>query len=421
MNAAPASVFGTLGADFIGAYTFDNQTKEWSSYRNPALPDAGISNALGSLAMGNIAPGKGYMIQMAGARTLAVTGNFPTSPSVTLYPGLNLVGFPLPATAPPIIGLQDILSGPLYSFPTAFRWDAPAYSPFRNNGLADDETFLFDQNKALWVESPSQQVWTPQVAQPPLLYVERGGPLVVEAPVAEFSTAVTIPVPVRVTRTFSGKGGFVVTGTAQPETDFSITSITPTNSVGEFTINSTAASYQIPVSIRQKTRIQTNSSVFFTLRRPVESPVVADSGTLPQVAQITITDGMNGIYDAFMEADSDTVALNGQNFRVALRANGTAIFDPGDGGMISGRFTLPYSMSGGVPQFSGNATVSLASASALRRTVTVRVVPGASQSSGGTGSPSFSVPLSLTFQNLTAAGPFQTTAKVTFVQASPAL
>jgi hypothetical protein len=428
-NPSPAAVFGSLGNSFVEASTYNNQTKLWTTYRNPSLADAATSNSLTGIAMAPISPGNGYSVRMSSAGTLNVTGTTPVAPSVTLYPGLNLVGFPLPSTAPTVIGMQDILNGPSYSFDRAFQWNPSGYVAFTNNGITDDGTYLYDRNKALWVESTSSalQIWTPQIAQPPLVYVERGNAIVVEAPIPEANSPVTVNVPVRLTRNFIGKIGFLVTGTAHPNTDFGITAvttpITPTNSIGEFTVNAVASGYLIPVNIKEKPRLQTNSSVFMTLRRPVESPKVIDSGTLPQVAQIKITDGLNGIYEGFMKGSSSTATLNGQNFRIALRSNGQAIFDPGDGGLISSRFSLPYILSGGVPQFSGSASVSLASSGALRRTVTVLITPSLTirLDDTSTSTPSYEVPLNLTFTNLTGAGPFQTTAKITLTQADPAL
>ncbi len=424
-NPSPSAVFGTLGNGFVEASTFDNQTKIWTTFRNPSLSDATTSNVLPGLTMPPVSPGRGYSVRMSAAATLTVNGTTPAAPSVTLYPGLNFVGFPLPSTAPSVVGVEDILNGPQYRFERLFQWSSPAYASFTNNGISDDSVFLFEKQRAYWVESTSSsnQIWTPQVAQPPLVYVDRGNAMVVEAPIPESVTPLTANVPVRLTRTFVGTFGFLVTGTAHPNTDFSISSISPTNSVGNVAVNAVASTYSIPVSILQKPRIQTNASVFITLRRPVETPKVADSGTLPQVAHIKITDGMNGIYEGFMEGSSATTTLNGQNFRIALRSNGQAIFDPGDGGLISSRFTLPYTLSGDVPQFSGSATVSLATSAALGRTVTVLITPAQTVSLDATPSsvPSFEVPLNLNFSNLTGSGSFQTTSKITLTQADPAL
>lgn len=426
-NPSPAVVFGSLGNGFVEASNYDNQTKLWTTYRNPSFADASNSNQLPGLTMAPVVPGRGYSVRMSSAGVLSVTGTTPASPSVTLYPGLNLVGFPLPATAPSVVGMQDILNGPTYNFYRAFQWNPSGYGTFTNNGITDDGTYLFDKSKAFWVESTSStnQIWTPQVAQPPLVYVERGNAIVVEAPVPESNTPITVNVPVRLTRNFIGRIGFLITGTAHPNTDFAITAVTtpvsPTNSIGEFTVNEVASGYLIPVTIKEKPRLQTNSSVFMTLRRPVETPKIIDSGTLPQVAQIKITDGMNGIYEGFMKGTSSAATLNGQNFRVALRSNGQAIFDPGDGGLVSSRFSLPYSLTGGVPQFSGSAMVSLATSGALRRTVTVLITPSPTVPLDSTpvSTPSFELPLTLTFTNLTAGTPFQTTAKVSLTQADP--
>jgi len=59
----------------------------------------------------------------------------------------------------------------------------------------------------------------------------------------------------------------------------------------------------------------------------------------------------------------------------------------------------------------------------LRRTVTLTITPAATISLGSvtTEPPSFELPLTLTFNNLTAAGSFQTTSKINLVQANAAL
>lgn len=427
-NAAPSAVFGPLGAGFAEVSTYDNLAKKWTVYRNPNQADSTASNGLPGLAMGPVSVGNGYIVRMTAPATLTVNGTTPTSPSVSVYPGLNLLGFPLPAAAPSPLGHQDVFSGPAFNLSRAFEMASPGYLAFTNDGLNNDKTFLFDKNKAYWVDntSASSQIWTPQVSQPPLVYFAQGDTMVVEAPLAGSADA-TINVPVKLTRTFSGRIGFLVTGTAHPNTDFAVTAVTtpvsPTNSIGEITVNATANTYQIPVTIKAKARIQTNASVVMTLRRPAETTAVSDSGTLPQVACIKITDGMKGTYDGFLKGTSPTATLSGQNFRIALRSNGQAVFDPADGGMISSRFTLPYTLQNGAPQFTGSANVTLASTTSLQRSVSVSIVPSSTASLDVTASanPSFDLPLTLLFTNLTAAGPFQTTCKITLTQADPEL
>lgn len=428
-NASPDSVFASLGANFVEAYTFNNQSKKFFAYRNTSLGNN--PNTLPAAAMGPIQLGSGYLVKVQSATSWAVTGAAPGPISVTITSGMNLIGPVLPAGTAAPVGLQDILSGPLYHFPTAVELASAGYSAFSNNNVSDDKTYVFTPGRAYWVESSGsdpQSVMLSVASKPPLVYLERSEPYVVEAPITGFGGTSLVNVPVKMTRNFSGRVGFLVTGTAHPNTDFAITGITtavtPTNSIGEITVNSaTTSSYLIPVVVKEKTRLQTNSSVFITLQRPVEVPAAQDSGTLPQVAHIQITDGMRGVYEGLFKGTSATATLNGQLFRVALRENGQAIFDPADGGMISGRFALAYTLSNGVPQFTGSTSVTLASSDALGRNVGLTVTPSATVAlpEAGNPTPAFDLPLTLTFTNLSATGPFQTTAKLTLTQANPAL
>lgn len=430
-NAQPAAVFGTLGAAFIEAWTFNNATKQWSFFRNPSLPEAGNANGLAGLAMGPIVPGQGYLVRMATAgSSLTVSGNPPAFNTIPIYPGMNFLGFPVPANAPGTIGLQDILNGPTFSLSTAFSWDPfrSLFLSFTGNGLSDDGTFLFEKNKGLWVESssPTVQLWTLDLAQPPLVYIERGNSYVIEAPIGGAGGTTVVNVPVRLTRPYSGMINFVVSGTAHPDTDFAIRSsspvIGPQNSVGGINISAPNLSFAIPVAILEKPRLQTNSSVVITLRRPVETSAVQDSATLPQVAHIKITDGINGVFDGFLRGAAAGGPINGHKMRVALRANGQAVFEPEEGGMISSRFSLPYTITNGVPQLNGSANVPLATSGALKRIVTLGVTPAATIPLDGPNAvtPAFDVPLTLTFTNLTGSGPYQVAAKITLTQADPA-
>ncbi len=146
-NPAPSAVFGSLGNNFVEAYFFDNQTKRWSAFRNPTRADASNLNALTPLAMPAVTPGRGYIIVMAASGSLVVNGAPSPSPSVNLFPGMNLTGFPVPSSlASSTMGLSDVLSGPAFNFETAFKWAGSKYQPFTNDQQANDPLFLFERN-----------------------------------------------------------------------------------------------------------------------------------------------------------------------------------------------------------------------------------------------------------------------------------
>lgn len=426
-NPAPSTVFGSLGASFIEASTYDNQTKKWTTYRNPNQPDAASSNELPGLAMGPITVGPGYVIKMTNAAALSVVGNQPVAPSVTIHPGMNLIGFPITTTQEGV-GLQDLLNSPQFSFKTAFSWLSSAYASFTDNGLLDDTIFRYSAGQALWVHSNELEavVWTPSaILAKPIVHFERGNPIVIETPQAGEGGTASQQLNIRVSRPFTGPLNFMVSGTAHPGTDFSIATVTATNSVGSIAGNQVAnALVPLAVSFPQKTKIQDNASLLVTLRRPTEAPTVSDSASLPQVAVIKLTDGRNGIYEGFIRGTSATATLNGQNVRVALRSNSRAIFDPADGGMIPSRFVLPYTIESGVPQFSApSQPLTLPSRAALGRDVNMTITPGPTVNLGtGTNTvPAFEVPLTLRFDGLIAGETFTTTAKLTLTQANPAL
>lgn len=427
-NPAPSAVFGSLGNNFVEAYSFDNQTKKWSVFRNPTRTDASSLNALAPLAMPQVTLGRGYIVLMAASGNLVVNGTPPPSPSVTIYPGMNLTGFPI-TSAQEGAGLQDLLNSPQFSFKTAFSWYSGNYASFTDNGILDDTVFRYSAGQALWIHSNevSNVVWTPNaILAKPIVFFEQGDPIIIETPMAgEAVGTASQQLNIRVSRPYTGPLKFMVTGTAHPGTDFSVLTVTATERIGSIIGNQVAnAMVPLTVSFPQKARIQNNASVFVTLRRPVETPAVTDSASLPQVAVFKLTDGRNGIYEGFIQGDSTTTKLNGQNVRVALRSNGRAIVDPADGGMISSRFVLPYTLANGVPQFSAPAQpITLPSTAALGRDVRLTITPGTTVSlgTGSAGVPAFDVPLTLRFDGLIAGAPFTNTAKLTLTQADPAL
>ena len=292
--------------------------------------------------------------------------------------------------------------------------------------------YLFTPGKPLWIESTdaTAQTITPSVAAgPPLVYFDQSTPYIVETPAAGGGGTSMVNVPMKLTRSYTGQVKIFVTGSANNTTDFSLAALTPqdptttANRVWSISVNSSATTYQIPVTIPSRSKLLTNTDLFMTLQRPVETPAVNDSGTLPQSVNIKITDGMKGVYEAFLESTS-TTNLSGQNMRVALRSNGQAFFDSNDYGLISSRFSLPYTIgSDGIPQFTGNATMTLASTNALTRAVSLLITPSTTvlaDSQTGT-TPAYVVPLTLSFTNLIASGtPVQIPAKITITQANSA-
>lgn len=435
-NPNPSAVFGSLGANFIEAYTFDNQTKKWFAYRNPTRNEAGNVNSMPALAMPDVSVGRGYLVVMAASGNLVVDGNPVASPSVTIYPGMNLTGFPI-TSAQEGAGLQDLLNSPQFSFKTAFSWYSGNYASFTDNGILDDTVFRYSAGQALWIHSNevSNVVWTPNaILAKPIVFFEKADPIIIETPMAgEAVGTASQQLNIRVSRPYTGPLNFMVSGSAHPGVDFTIPTIPPTvipavtaaNSIGSIAGNQ-AANALVPLTINfpQKSKIQTNASVIVTLRRPAESPAVTDSASLPQVAAIRLTDGRNGIYEGFIRGTSTTSTLNGQNVRVALRSNGRAIIDPADGGILPSRFGFPYTLVSGVPQFSATPqTITLPSNFALGRDVQLTITAGTTLNlgTGATATPAFEIPLSLRFDGLIGGKSFTTTAKLILTQADPAL
>jgi hypothetical protein len=182
-NRSAAAVFGSIGATFIEARTFDAASQSWLHFSNPAGTDATVRNAL-AYTIAQIDPGRGYMVRVSHAvSSWSITGDAAdAAPSIQVQTGWNLLGFRLgkdDLTAP--FDLGDFLAPGAASLSLVTRLDAPAHRKFTPSNPADSDFTTGDPSRGYWGYSTPPQTFTPTAAASrPNSYFSTGSPLVVE-------------------------------------------------------------------------------------------------------------------------------------------------------------------------------------------------------------------------------------------------
>ena len=146
-NAAPASVFGTLGGAFDRVFAYDAATKGWTSF-------GAATNAPGLPALAPVGPGRGYWVHMAQAvPAWNVVGEPPAlAPAVTLSPGWNMIGIPVGAAAlPEPVSLLSVLAASGLDYDTVLRWERSLYGKFTPSDADVDDFTTFDAGRGYWV------------------------------------------------------------------------------------------------------------------------------------------------------------------------------------------------------------------------------------------------------------------------------
>ena len=146
----PSVVFGSLGNDFIAAWTFDKQKGKWYVYYNPGGPDA-EKNFLDP--MPPVQPGKAYWVYMKSAANFNVAGSVPlTGVTVYLDPGWNMVGFPSGGrTFLEDISLMSILESSGAEYDVILKWEADQYRKFTSDETDQDDFVLYEPDRGYWV------------------------------------------------------------------------------------------------------------------------------------------------------------------------------------------------------------------------------------------------------------------------------
>jgi subtilisin-like proprotein convertase family protein len=146
-NASPSAVFGSLGGAFDRVFSYDSSSKSWSSF-------GAATNAAGLLALGPVAPGRGYWIHMAQAvPAWNVIGEPPTLvPAVSFSPGWNMIGVPVgAATLAEPVNLLSVLAASGLDYDTVLRWERSLYGKFTPTDTDLDDFTTFDATRGYWV------------------------------------------------------------------------------------------------------------------------------------------------------------------------------------------------------------------------------------------------------------------------------
>jgi hypothetical protein len=94
---SPSSVFSEIEVNCIGVWAYYGNPSTWKRY----IP--GIADNLG-----DIRPGRGYLVNMSTGDTLTITGQETTDTDIELFPGLNVVGYNFPTSQSPAIALSGM-------------------------------------------------------------------------------------------------------------------------------------------------------------------------------------------------------------------------------------------------------------------------------------------------------------------------
>jgi len=115
-STALGDVLSSIAGKYTKVFAFDGGAKSWKSY-DVSLP--GWANTLQ-----NIDRTMGFWIYMNSNETLTVVGQLPTTTSIPLYTGANLIGFPRSSAQP----IADALSSIAGQYSKVFEYDAASSS-----------------------------------------------------------------------------------------------------------------------------------------------------------------------------------------------------------------------------------------------------------------------------------------------------
>ena len=111
-STAIQDVLAPIAGKYTKVFAYDNATKSWKSY------DVSVPSWANTLQ--NLDPSMGFWIYMNQPATLPVTGTLPSSTSIPLYTGANLVGFPRANSQP----IADALASIDGKYTKVFEYDA---------------------------------------------------------------------------------------------------------------------------------------------------------------------------------------------------------------------------------------------------------------------------------------------------------
>ncbi|MCK4266553.1 MAG: Ig-like domain-containing protein, partial [Thermoplasmata archaeon] len=128
--------------DYVQYYNTTDANDHWKTYAT--FKPSSLND------LWNLNHTMGFWLHTMEACTLNVTGSAPTSTSIPLYAGWNLVGYPSLTEK----NISDALAGTDYDRVEGFN----ATAPYRLGQLAD--SYIMQSGEGYWVHVPSNTVWT---------------------------------------------------------------------------------------------------------------------------------------------------------------------------------------------------------------------------------------------------------------------
>jgi len=150
-DPSPGTVFGSLGNAFVRAWSFDNQSKIWTVYANPASSQANDSSVA---PMTSIQIGRAYWVYMnQSVPGWQVSGSVPAvTPGITLYSGWNMIGVPSgTGNLQTPVNMAAVMAASGMNYDVILKWELGQYKKFSGkDGVVSDFT-AFDAAKGYWV------------------------------------------------------------------------------------------------------------------------------------------------------------------------------------------------------------------------------------------------------------------------------
>ena len=149
-DPSPAAVFGALESHFERAWTYDNESKTWSTYARPGMEQSAHNNLV---PMGNIEVGRAYWVYMNTQYTWALNGLAPqTVPALQFSNGWNLVGIPTgTGSATDQVSMLSVLAAAGMDYDLILRWENGIYKKFTPSDTDIDDFTMFDASKGHWI------------------------------------------------------------------------------------------------------------------------------------------------------------------------------------------------------------------------------------------------------------------------------
>lgn len=170
-NSSPENVFGTLGTDFVAAWSYDNSARHWTRYGHASPGTAEATNNT-IRPMAPISLGRAYWVYMNAFASWQISGIAPTqTPAVQFFKGWNAVGIPTgTGQLSEPVNMAAVLAAAGFNYDVILKWEQGQYKRFSNKDYPPDDFTAFDANKGYWVHISSNAF----TLQPKLLSTVRG-------------------------------------------------------------------------------------------------------------------------------------------------------------------------------------------------------------------------------------------------------